>query len=170
MKIASRIWSTQQIQETMAVMKMMMTMRENVVGNCVHLWNYIQCLSLGIFIFWDIHGWVADKNLRAHSDPWMKCVLNIQCTLFKRKLMICKFLHLLALPKVTKILMQSAQQRAHISKLSYLSLLCLQESPPLNNSWESLVTVTVKPFVWDTVLSYSSAVVSVKGWNELAPQ
>ena len=39
----------------------------------------------------------------------MKQILNIQCILFRRKFKIRIFLYLLALPKVTKILMQSAE-------------------------------------------------------------
>lgn len=109
----------------MAVTTTMMTMRENVGGNCVRLWNYIQYLSLGIFRFGDIQDWDTNKNLWAHGDP-----LNLQCTLFKRKWMICIFLHLLALPKVTKTLMQSVQQCAHIWKVSFSAL-----PPWITSSW-----------------------------------
>lgn len=95
----------QQIQGTGAVMKMMVTMRENAGGHCIYFWNSdLVFVPFGNFLT------SKTKILIKFLSTTMILEWNIfSRTLLKRKFMACLFLCLLALSKVTKAWMQSAQ-------------------------------------------------------------
>lgn len=96
----------QQIQGTGAVMKMMVTTtRENAGGNCTYFWN-----SDSVFVSFGNFLTSRTKILMKFLSTTLIVEWNMfSRTLFKRKFMACLFLCLLALSKVTKTWMQSAQ-------------------------------------------------------------